>query len=105
MGYRIAIDDFGTGYSNLSYISRFPLNCLKIDQSFITQLPKSGPIISLILTLAKQIGATVVAEGVETQSQLDWLKDHDCAQVQGYLLSRPVVSNKLSTVIQNLNAM
>ena len=90
MGYRIAIDDFGTGYSNLSYISNFPLNCLKIDQSFINQLPKTGPIISLILTLAKQIGATVVAEGVETQAQYDWLCDHGCDQVQGYLVSRPV---------------
>lgn len=65
MGYRIAIDDFGTGYSNLSYISRFPLNCIKIDRSFINQLPKSGPIIRLILTLADQVGATTVAEGVE----------------------------------------
>lgn len=103
MGYRIAIDDFGTGYSNLSYISRFPLNCLKIDQSFIYQLPKSGPIISLILTLAKQIGATVVAEGVETQSQLDWLCEQDCEQVQGYLMSRPVEVGKLADAVEDLN--
>ena len=103
MGYRVAIDDFGTGYSNLSYISRFPLNCLKIDQSFISQLPKSGPIISLILTLAKQIGATVVAEGVETREQLDWLSDQDCDQVQGYFLSRPVPLGDFADVIQALN--
>ena len=103
MGYRIAIDDFGTGYSNLSYISEFPLNCLKIDQSFINQLPKSGPIIGLILTLAKQIGATVVAEGVETQAQLDWLCDQDCDQVQGYYLSRPVDQEQLADVIETLN--
>ena len=104
MGYRIAIDDFGTGYSNLSYISGFPLNCLKIDQSFINQLPKSGPVISLILTLAKQIGSTVVAEGVETQEQLEWLCAHRCEQVQGYLVSRPVPIDAFETVIKDLNA-
>ncbi|MEO3416948.1 EAL domain-containing protein [Roseovarius sp. CAU 1744] len=102
MGYRIAIDDFGTGYSNLSYISRFPLNCLKIDQSFIDQLPKSGPIIGLILTLAKQIGATVVAEGVETPEQLNWLRGTECDQVQGFLLSRPVPLEQLADVIGDL---
>lgn len=104
MGYGIAIDDFGTGYSNLSYISRFPLNCLKIDQSFIGQLPKSGPIISLILTLAKQIEATVVAEGVETQEQLNWLRDHKCNQAQGYLLSHPVPLSKFAAVTSALNS-
>ncbi|WP_306113186.1 MULTISPECIES: bifunctional diguanylate cyclase/phosphodiesterase [unclassified Roseovarius] len=103
MGYRIAIDDFGTGYSNLSYISRFPLNCLKIDQSFINQLPKTGPIIGLILTLAKQIGATVVAEGVETQEQFDWLCQNECNQVQGFLLSRPVPVEEIEKVIEKLD--
>lgn len=104
MGYQIAIDDFGTGYSNLSYISRFKLNCLKIDQSFVSQLPKSGPIISLILTLAEQIGATIVAEGVETKEQLAWLRNHQCDQVQGYHLSRPVEQKDLFGVIEDLNA-
>ncbi len=104
MGYRIAIDDFGTGYSNLSYISRFPLNCLKIDQSFIAQLPKSGPIISLVLTLGKQIGARVVAEGVETRAQLDWLCAQRCDEVQGYYLSRPIPVDHLRATISELNA-
>ncbi len=104
MGYRIAIDDFGTGYSNLSYISRFPLTCLKIDRSFIDQLPTSGPIINLILTLARQIGATAVAEGVETREQLDWLSAQDCEQVQGYFLSRPVPLSDFDTVVAKLNA-
>ena len=103
MGYRIAIDDFGTGYSNLCYISRFPLNCLKIDQSFIHQMPKSGPIIGLILTLAEQIGAMVVAEGVETKEQFAWLQDNGCDQVQGYLLSRPVPIEDLPARIMALN--
>ncbi|MCY4180399.1 MAG: bifunctional diguanylate cyclase/phosphodiesterase [Litoreibacter sp.] len=90
MGYGIAIDDFGTGYSSLSYITRFPLSCLKIDQSFIGQLPRSGPVMELILTLAKQIGATVVSEGVETKGQLEWLAKRDCDQVQGFYFARPV---------------
>ena len=104
MGYRIAIDDFGTGYSNLSYISRFPLKCLKIDRSFVDRLPESGPIISLILTLARQIGATAVAEGVETQEQCDWLASQDCEQAQGYYLSRPVEPVDFLRVVEELNA-
>ncbi len=102
MGYRVAIDDFGTGYSNLSYISRFPLNCLKIDQSFVKQLPESGPIISLILTLTRQFGATAVAEGVETEEQLEWLTAHDCEQVQGYLFSPPVSIDEFDDVMDRL---
>lgn len=95
MGYRIAIDDFGTGYSNLSYISRIPLSCVKIDQSFVSQLPKSGPIIRLILSLGKQIGATIVAEGVETQDQYDWLALHQCDQIQGFFIARPAPLNEV----------
>lgn len=90
MGYRLAIDDFGTGYSNLSYISRFPLTCLKIDRSFIAQLPESGPIVQLILTLGQQVGATVVSEGVETQEQLAWLAENQCEEAQGYLITPPL---------------
>ncbi len=97
MGYRIAIDDFGTGYSNLSYISRFPLDCIKIDKSFVSQLPVSGPIIQLILTLAKQVGATAVAEGVETRAEYDWLLAEGCTQVQGYYFSKPVPLLQLQT--------
>jgi len=101
MGYRIAIDDFGTGYSNLSYISRFPLTCLKIDRSFIKQLPASGPIIRLILTLGQQIGATVVSEGIETEDQLNWLAEWDCDQAQGYLISHPLPVKDLVTYLRH----
>ncbi|AGI67705.1 putative signaling protein [Octadecabacter antarcticus 307] len=100
IGYRIAIDDFGTGYSNLSYISRFPLTCLKIDRSFIDQLPASGPIVQLILTLGQQIGATVVSEGVETQEQLDWLTDNNCGEAQGYLITRPLAVGDFERFVQ-----
>lgn len=99
IGYQIAIDDFGTGYSNLSYISRFPLTCLKIDRSFIDQLPDSGPIISLILTLGQQIGATIVSEGVETVEQLNWLAERGCDQAQGYVIARPLTPQELMSFI------
>jgi len=103
LGYNIAIDDFGTGYSNLSYISRFPLTCLKIDRSFTDQLPVSGPIIQLILTLGKQVGARIVAEGVETQEQLDWLAENQCEEVQGYFITRPMPPKDFVAFLQKDN--
>ncbi|MEO0945089.1 MAG: EAL domain-containing protein [Pseudomonadota bacterium] len=104
MGYQIAIDDFGMGYSNLSYISRFPLNCIKIDRSFVQQLPKSGPIVRLILTMARQIGASTVAEGVETKEQLDWFVGQDCTQVQGYFFSKPKPHDAFLSVARQINS-
>ncbi|MEL6570229.1 MAG: EAL domain-containing protein [Pseudomonadota bacterium] len=103
MGYRIAIDDFGTGYSNLSYILQFPLTCLKIDRSFINQLPESGPIIRLIITLGQQIGAKVVTEGVETTEQLDWLAQNLCDEAQGYLITRPLPPEDFMAFLDNSN--
>lgn len=100
MGYQISIDDFGTGYSNLSYISRFPLHCLKIDRSFTEQLPASGPVVRLILALAQQLGVTVVAEGVETQSQYDWLDQQGCTQIQGYYVAYPTPAADLTPSLQ-----
>ncbi|MEJ6393891.1 EAL domain-containing protein [Gymnodinialimonas sp. 2305UL16-5] len=102
MGFEIAIDDFGTGYSNLSYISRFPLHTLKIDRSFIAQLPKSGPIIRLILALAQQIQAKTVAEGVETQEQFDWLADHGCDQIQGFYIAKPAPVDEIPALMEQI---
>lgn len=104
MGYQISIDDFGTGYSNLSYISRFPLHCLKIDRSFIDQLPASGPIVRLILALAQQLDVTVVAEGVESQAQFDWLKHHGCTQIQGFFVARPAPAADLTPLLTRIDA-
>lgn len=100
MGYQVSIDDFGTGFSNLSYISRFPLHCLKIDRSFIEQLPASGPIVRLIIALAQQLGVTSVAEGVEQQEQFDWLKEHGCTQVQGFFVARPAPAAEVAPLLQ-----
>lgn len=88
MGYSIAIDDFGRGYSNLFYISKFPIKCLKVDRAFISQIPASGPILELILSLGKQTDTIVVAEGVETAEQFEWLKARGCDQVQGFYFSK-----------------
>lgn len=90
LGFHFALDDFGTGYSNLGYISKYPFGCIKLDKSFVQMLPSSGPLVRLILTLAKQIGATTVAEGVETAEQFDWLATQGCDQVQGFFFSEAV---------------
>ncbi|MBW4710201.1 EAL domain-containing protein [Roseobacter sp. YSTF-M11] len=103
LGFRIAIDDFGTGYSNLSYITRFPLNCLKIDKSFVDQLPDTIPIIQLILTMAAQIGVTTVAEGVETAEQIEQLAVSGCEQVQGYYFTKPVPLEAFEETTRRLN--
>jgi diguanylate cyclase (GGDEF)-like protein len=103
MGFRIALDDFGTGYSNLSHISRFPLKCIKIDRSFIARLPDSGPIVSLILTLAREVEATVVAEGVETAEHLAWLTKNGCEQIQGYYMSKPMPLKKFPSAVAKIH--
>lgn len=92
-GFNLSIDDFGTGYSSLRYLKEFPLDELKIDQSFvnnIVQSPEDAAIVSTIIAMAKNLGLNVVAEGVETEEQLQMLVYYDCQMLQGYLLSRPV---------------
>lgn len=92
MGFRLAIDDFGTGYSSLAYLKEFPIDVLKIDMSFIQDIEKdanSRMIVSTIIDMAKNFRLEVVAEGVETDEQLEFLKKRGCDQVQGYLLGKP----------------
>ena len=92
-GIKIAIDDFGTGYSSLSYLKKFPLSVLKIDKSFVDDVPKCAEdvaIVSAVLSLAAGLGLVVVAEGVEVQEQLEFLKAKGCDLVQGYLTGRPM---------------
>jgi EAL domain-containing protein (putative c-di-GMP-specific phosphodiesterase class I) len=95
-GIHIALDDFGTGYSSLSYLHRLPISTLKIDRSFINNLPFDGsskgsePLVRAIVVMAKSLSLEIVAEGVETDAQYDFLKSLGCDTVQGYLTGRPV---------------
>jgi EAL domain-containing protein (putative c-di-GMP-specific phosphodiesterase class I) len=91
-GVRISIDDFGTGYSSLGYLARLPIDTLKIDRSFVSELGENGTALSLIngmISLAHSIGKRVIVEGVETEWQLATLRDLGCDEVQGFLLGRP----------------
>ena len=93
LGVRLAIDDFGTGYSSLSQLRCFPLDALKIDRSFVKDLPEhedAAAITLAIISMAHSLGTRVVAEGVETEAQFAFLKEHGCDEVQGYLFSPPV---------------
>jgi len=93
MGVRISIDDFGTGYSSLAYFTRFPIDTLKIDRSFINDMlsdKNSKTIVTTIINMAKSIKIKTIAEGVETLEQLDYLKQKKCDQIQGYLISKPI---------------
>jgi len=102
-GVRIALDDFGTGYSSLAYLSRLPLNVLKIDKSFVDGLPdhQDGVVIThLIIRMAAQLGLTTLAEGVETQEQLDFLKSAGCHLIQGYLKARPLPPEEVAVLLR-----
>jgi diguanylate cyclase (GGDEF)-like protein/PAS domain S-box-containing protein len=93
IGVRFSMDDFGTGYSSLSYLTRLPLDQLKIDQSFVRKLPDSATdaaVVQTIITLARSLGLAVIAEGVETEPQRQFLESHGCPAYQGYLCSKPV---------------
>lgn len=92
LGVQLSLDDFGTGYSSFAYLSRFPLDALKIDQSFVRNLPtqrEAGVIAMSIIDLAHRLGLRVIAEGIETAEQLTYLRDQGCDEMQGYLFSRP----------------
>jgi diguanylate cyclase (GGDEF)-like protein/PAS domain S-box-containing protein len=92
-GVQLSIDDFGTGYSSMAYLHRLPVDKLKIDRSFVAGVeadPHNAAICESILALARTFGLKVIAEGVETQAQFDWLREHHCDEVQGYLLARPM---------------
>jgi EAL domain-containing protein (putative c-di-GMP-specific phosphodiesterase class I) len=102
MGIKLSIDDFGIGYSSLSYLKRFPIDTLKIDRSFIKDLindPDDQAITIAIIAMAHTLGLKVVAEGVELQQQLAFLRENDCDQVQGYLFSPALPADKITALL------
>jgi PAS domain S-box-containing protein len=105
-GIRIAIDDFGTGYSSLSYLSDFPVDILKIDQSFVINMYKKGTtkIINTIITLGNSLLMDVIAEGVETKNQLDYLLSRNCKSFQGYYFGKPVSASAMTQMLKSYKA-
>jgi EAL domain-containing protein (putative c-di-GMP-specific phosphodiesterase class I) len=97
-GLSIAVDDFGTGYSSLSYLRRFPIDVLKIDREFVRDIleePDELPLIHGVISIAKSLRLKVVAEGVETPEQYQFLAKHHCDLVQGFLFSKPLPESEL----------
>lgn len=104
-GFKIALDDFGTGYSSLTYLKRFPIDIIKLDRSFINLIPQNSidnVIIKHILSLAHDLKYEVVAEGIETTEQLEYLKKHYCESGQGYLLSKPLPEENVSKLLKDI---
>ena len=99
IGIEVSIDDFGTGYSSLSYLSKLSVDRLKIDQSFISHSHENREIISTIVSMANNLKLKVIAEGVETESQLNLLKSLGCLEVQGYFYSPPLPSKEYEDIL------
>ncbi len=104
-GISLSVDDFGTGYSSLSYLKRFPIDTLKIDRSFVKDIhvdQDDAAICAAILAMAQQLGLNVVAEGVETKEQLEFLRHHGCNQIQGYLCSKPLSADQFAVLLREI---
>ena len=108
MGVKIAIDDFGTGYSSLSYLKRFPIDQLKIDESFVRDIttdPDAAAICIAVIGLAHNLKLKVIAEGVETDAQMNYLRRHRCDEIQGYLFSRPLPAEQCAQLFAGHSAL
>ena len=108
MGIRLAVDDFGTGYSSLSYLQQFPIDVLKIDRSFVNDIGATstgahgnkGIIVSAVIAMGNSLKLRVIAEGIENQEQLDFLKARFCEEGQGYIFSMPLISTDFASLLQ-----
>jgi EAL domain-containing protein (putative c-di-GMP-specific phosphodiesterase class I) len=103
-GIRVAVDDFGTGYSSLSYLQKFPIDAVKIDQSFVRQISTAGDdttIVKAVIGMARGLKLRVIAEGVETAEEAAFLRAYRCEEAQGYFFSRPVPPQQFAILLKN----
>jgi len=102
LGVRIAIDDFGTGYSSLAYLSKFPVDCLKIDRSFIAAIsesPDAGALVNTLVQLGRTLGLETLAEGIEATSQVEYLQSQNCDSGQGFLFAKPLAAAEIAELL------
>jgi CheY-like chemotaxis protein len=108
LGVKLSLDDFGTGYSSLSYLKRFPLDQLKVDQSFIREVtsnPEDAAIVRAVISIGNSMGLELVMEGVETAAQLGWLRMHRCEKIQGYFFSPPVSAPEFEQMLRDRKSL
>jgi diguanylate cyclase len=103
-GVQLTVDDFGTGYSSLSYLRKFPIDALKIDQSFVRQIttsPEETTIVSAVIAMGRSLKLRVVAEGVETKQELAFLEAHQCDEAQGYYFSKALPPDQFAQLLES----